>query len=341
VADPFFRLSAKDQLDALGVASAKSGRPVHLLEKDVWVVWALEAMRSAQFGRHLVFKGGTSLSKVYRAINRFSEDVDLTYDIRAFVPALASGEEPLPPSRSQEKVWTKQIRESLTAWVSTAAKGAAQMAAAQQRVSAQVSVHPNDSHTLQITYEPLAMGTGYGRPAVLLEFGARSTGEPSEQHTVRCDAAEYLPEVQFPTTSVRAMRIERTFWEKATAIHVFCLGGRVRGDSRFSRHWYDVAQLDAKGHVASALKAREIATRVADHKTMFFVEKGERGAVIDYRAAVSGALRLVPKGARKAALAEDYGKMIADGLLLEKAPTFGTIIRACEGIEARANTRFH
>lgn len=72
VAETFFSLSRRDQTDALGVAADRSGRPVHLLEKDVWVVWALETLCAAPFGRHLVFKGGTSLSKAYHVIARFS-----------------------------------------------------------------------------------------------------------------------------------------------------------------------------------------------------------------------------------------------------------------------------
>ena len=82
MAEAFLSLSRSDQADALGVAADRSGRPVHLLQKDVWVVWALETLFAAPFGPHLVFKGGTSLSKAYQAIARFSEDVDLTYDIR-------------------------------------------------------------------------------------------------------------------------------------------------------------------------------------------------------------------------------------------------------------------
>lgn len=87
--DAFFALSPADRRDALEVAAARSGRAVHLLEKDVCVVWALNALFESDFAEHLVFKGGTSLSKAYQAIGRFSEDVDLTYDIRAIAPDLA------------------------------------------------------------------------------------------------------------------------------------------------------------------------------------------------------------------------------------------------------------
>lgn len=88
MAEAFLQLSANERRDALGVAATASGRPVHLLEKDVWVVWSLATLFGAPFAEHLVFKGGPSLSKGYGAIQRFSEDIDLTYDIRALAPDL-------------------------------------------------------------------------------------------------------------------------------------------------------------------------------------------------------------------------------------------------------------
>ena len=102
MADAFLQLSAQDRRDALGVAADRSGRPTHLLEKDVWVVWALATLYAAPLREYLVFKGGTSLSKAYQVIRRFSEDVDLTYDIRAIAPDLVgeSGEA-LPTTRSE------------------------------------------------------------------------------------------------------------------------------------------------------------------------------------------------------------------------------------------------
>ncbi|WP_420448611.1 nucleotidyl transferase AbiEii/AbiGii toxin family protein [Candidatus Palauibacter sp.] len=80
-------------------------RRTFLLEKDTWIVATLGILFEAPFGRHLVFKGGMSLSKVWRAIRRFSEDTDITYDIRGFAPDLVAGgnEEVLPPTRGQER----------------------------------------------------------------------------------------------------------------------------------------------------------------------------------------------------------------------------------------------
>ncbi|WP_323764041.1 nucleotidyl transferase AbiEii/AbiGii toxin family protein [Marinovum sp.] len=81
MAETYFDLSARDRREALTVAANASGRPVHLLEKDIWVVWCLETLFGNEIGAPLVFKGGTSLSKAYRVIRRLSEDVDLTYDM--------------------------------------------------------------------------------------------------------------------------------------------------------------------------------------------------------------------------------------------------------------------
>ena len=89
--DSYFQLSRQNQASALAAGSDFSGRAPHLLEKDIWVVWALATLFRSDLGAHLVFKGGTALSKAHKVITRFSEDVDLTYDIRALAPELVRG----------------------------------------------------------------------------------------------------------------------------------------------------------------------------------------------------------------------------------------------------------
>ena len=258
MAEHFLKLSDGDRRDALRVASNACGRPTHLLEKDVWVVWALETVFATSFGPHLVFKGGTSLSKAYQAIHRFSEDVDLTYDIRAIAPDLVSDNaEALPPNRSQEKKWSKEIRSRLNTWIATDALPAIERALTSDSLTAHARA---EDDKIIIDYEPLTSGTGYVRPAVLLEFGARATGEPWETRPVACDAATHLPQLEFPHATPQVMKAERTFWEKATAIHVFCLQGRFRGAERFARHWYDITRLDELGYAAQAFADADIAT---------------------------------------------------------------------------------
>jgi len=173
-------------------------------------------------------------------------------------------------------------------------------------------------------------------PSVMLEFGARSTGEPASLRDVACDAAGLIEGVTSPTARPRVMHAQRTFWEKATAIHVFCLQERLRGD-RFARHWHDVARLDETGFASSASADRDLANAVARHKAMFFAEKASDRTPIDYAAAVNGGLQLVPAGDGLKALEEDYARMVDDGLLLEDAESFDTLMAQCADIATRAN----
>ncbi len=317
------------------MAQDKSRLRAFLLEKDIWVVAALAVLFDAPFAQHLTFKGGTSLSKVWRAIRRFSEDIDVTYDIRAFAPDLVAGagDEALPPTRSQEKRWTRAIRARLAEWVRDRACPSVEEGLSRAGFVAQIRA---EGDQVYIVYQPLFEETGFVRPEVMVEFGARSTGEPHKIMPVLCDAAAHLPDLAFPEACPTVMLAERTFWEKATAIHVFCRQERRRGQ-RLSRHWHDLARLDEAGIATRALADRALSLSVARHKAMFFAENDARGDRIDYEAAVSSGLQLVPSGAAHAVLADDYARMLADGMLLDENEPFDALMERCAAIEARAN----
>lgn len=172
----------------------------------------------------------------------------------------------------------------------------------------------------------------------MLEFGARSTGEPASLRDVICDASGLIDGLIFPTARPRVMHAERTFWEKATAIHVFCHQERLRGD-RFARHWHDIARLDEVGLAEAAFADRDLANAVARHKSMFFAEKAADRTPIDYGAAVNGELQLVPVGDGAKALEEDYVRMVEDGLLFDDAEPFGALMARCQDIAVRLTAR--
>ena len=334
----FHSFSVDDRRDALAVAEGLSGRGAYLLEKDIWVVEILRILFAAPFGENLVFKGGTSLSKAWGAITRFSEDIDITYDIRAFAPNLGAGRgaEVLPATRSQARRWTREIREKLDDWVREHALAAVEDGLNRAGLPARVRA---DDDQLHVDYQALFDREYLVRSEVMVEFGARSTGEPCETRSVTCDAADFLPDIAFPVASPSVMLPERTFWEKATAAHVFCLQQRQRGD-RLSRHWHDIVRLDDAGFAAKALADRVLA--VARHKESFFREKDVEGNWIDYTAAVLGELRLVPTGVARSALAEDYAGMLSAGMLsagmlLDAGESFDELMARCANIEASAN----
>ena len=332
----FASLSSNERIEALRTAlrSEPSGAE-YLLEKDIWVVATIEALFGAPFAADLVFKGGTSLSKAWGAIRRFSEDVDVTYDIRAIAPDLVgdAGPEALPPTRSQEQRWTREVRKRLASWVRNEGRAAVADGLARAGFDARADT---SGDRILVKYEPLFRGYGFIKPTVVVEFGARSTGEPHQVRTIRCDAALLLQEISFPEARPSVMLAERTFWEKATAMHVFCKRERGRGE-RLTRHWYDLVRLDRTGFAEKALADRTLASSVARHKAIFFREKDFAGNWVSYEDAVSGKLQLVPSGAGRETLAEDYRAMVQAGMLPEDAESFDELMDACADLERRAN----
>ena len=336
MAEYFFRLSHNNQREALEQVRSKTGRPTHLLEKDIWVVWTLGALFDSPLAAALTFKGGTALSKAYKIINRFSEDIDLTYDIRKLIADLIGTDGDLPVSRSQADKWTKAVRKRLPDWIAQSVQPVVEAALARDRLHAKIEIGGKDSDQLLLHYPALTQGTGYMRPVITLEFGGRATGEPHQVLPVTCDMDGQLPSVSFPTASPLVMNVARTFWEKATAAHVYCAQGRIRSE-RYARHWHDLAAIGRSQYFAEAVSDHAVATTVARHKSFFFIEKDAGGAVIDYSSAVTGQLKIVPEGDARNALVADYAEMLADEVMVGDALPFDQLMPACGEVEFKVN----
>ncbi len=328
-------MSANDRYDLLRAIAIKNRREPFVFEKDIWVVQILKILFDAPFGKDLVFRGGTSLSKAYNVIRRFSEDLDITYDIRAFAPDIvADSEEALPPNRSQEKRWTKTVRKRLEEWTREEARAVIEEDLV--RAGFQATGFRTENDQIYISYEPLFEYPGFIKPEVKVEFGARSTGEPHVKRQVRCDVADLVQGIIFPSAHLSVMVAERTFWEKATSMHVFCHRKRGRGN-RLSRHWHDLVRLDDAGYGEKAFADRDLALLVARHKSIFFPEKDADGNRIDFEMSVRGGLQLVPTGEAYALLADDYEAMLRADMLFNDPEPFENIMGRCSDIEARAN----
>jgi Nucleotidyl transferase AbiEii toxin, Type IV TA system len=318
------------------LSPSQTSRPTHLLEKDVWVVWALGALFKSPLAADLTFKGGTSLSKAYQIIDRFSEDIDLTCDIRKLIPDLVGSDDPLPSNRSQANKWTKAVRQRLPDWMAEHVRPALEAALAREGLMATLEVGGAECEKLLLRYPAIQHGTGYVSPVVTLEFGGRATGEPHHVLPVACDMDGHVEGVLFPVASPVVMSVARTFWEKATAAHVYCAQGRIRSE-RYARHWHDLAAIARSAFFDDAIHGRKVAEAVAQHKAYFFVEKDAVGGVIDYLPAVAGQLQIVPQGAARDALAADYANMLADEVMVGNALPFDQLMAACAELAARAN----
>jgi hypothetical protein len=248
----------------------------------------------------------------------------------SWVRGAAGGIDAIPPSRSQEKKWSDEIRrELLPAWIRNQAHPVIEAGLGSLKdVSSRIT-----EDCIFIDYQPVAPASGYALPTVKLEFGARSSGEPSAIIPVRCDMEGLVSGVELPTAEPRVMNLTRIFWEKATAAHVYCVQGEKGLSTRFSRHFHDLVRLEETGHLPEALAA------VAIHKNAFFAEKDANGNRIDYLEAVHGGLTLVPSGDGYDALRTDYLHMVEDGLLAGNEETFDDLMTRCSGIQAQLKHR--
>ena len=328
--EDYFDLSDGDARNILSAAALQLKRPDFLIEKDIWVVWSLNALFSSGFADALVFKGGTSLSKAFHAINRFSEDLDITYNIRKLL-SMGDEETDIPASRSASDRLRARSDEALAAWVEGECMPHLQATLDESAAGGRLIYE--GGMNLRVAYQSRSQQSGYVRPEVLLEFGGRSTAEPNSLHTIPCDVAEAFPDVAFPVATASVMNAERTFWEKATAIHAFVVRGRLDA-ARQSRHWYDLVMLDDNGIADAAIRDESLAEQVASHKSVFF-----RSAGVNYHEAINGAMRLVPKGTALEVLQADYDKMLNGEMIFGTPPSFQDLLGKCETIAARINRR--
>lgn len=334
MAEAFLLLPDEDRRQILQAVASRLGRRAIVLEKDVWVCWSLQQVFGMKGAVKMAFKGGTSLSKVYSAIYRFSEDVDVTLDYRAWGPALD------PFADGQSKTKQKRIGEELKNQVRTHVHGIIVPALRQQlaevapderyRVDAS-----EDGEKVWIRYPSIVDGeASYISDSVLLEFGGRNVTEPDELHPVRPYLAAELPDLAFPEAEANVLSGTRTFWEKATLMHVECNRPEFRTDAnRLSRHWYDLSKLADHAIGQKALADRALLASVVKHKKVFF-----HAAFADYDACLDRRFKLVPNDHGRAALEKDYAQMRGAGMFFEEPPAFGDIVERLAELEAVINT---
>lgn len=304
-----------------------------LMEKDFWVCWLLAILFNSEFADSLVFKGGTSLSKVFGVIDRFSEDIDLSLSPE-FLHLPEAG-----TSRNQANKWMtaaeaacaiaveKQIAPALDAAVA-ALLGKAKGAWFEYMTDA--ATH---SPVLLFHYPSTQpSGFAYLKRSVKMEFGSLTDQQPTGRHAVRPLVAEILSDV-FPDwrCDVVALEVERSFWEKATILHAEHHRPAERATpDRFSRHYADTAALARHAASAAAISQNDLRERVVAWKRQFF-----GSAWANYDLAKPGTFRLVPPAERMRALKIDYEAM--RDMYLSEPMAFDDVLTVLEELERRIN----
>lgn len=336
----FLNRSAPEQALIIRETAARRGLLPVMVEKDFWVSWTLAVLFAhPEFGGQLVFKGGTSLSKVFGVIGRFSEDIDLSVS-----PAfLGISEESVEQADSRNKrtermeeleaACIERVRERFVPELERiACESLGERTGGKAWMEFQVDAATHSPVVL--FHYPSNEPTGFeylGR-SVKMEFGSLTDQRPVGAHAVRSWVAEEFPKqlADFHCELV-ALELERTFWEKATILHAEHHRDSAKPiRDRFSRHYSDIAALARHDVVERALACAELRQRVADWKSRFFAASWAR-----YDLAKPGTFRLVPPDFRLAELEKDYRVMRP--MFRTAPPSFASIIEAVRDLESRIN----
>lgn len=336
----FFKRPASEQTLIIRETASRRGVLPVMVEKDFWVSWTLAVLFAhPEFREQLVFKGGTSLSKVFGVIERFSEDIDLSVSPE-FV---GISEESVERAESRNKR-TERMRELEAACIKRVRdrfvpelERIAREALGKRRGGAawmEFQIDANTHSPVVLFHYPSNEATGFeylGR-LVKMEFGSLTDQRPVGTHALRPWVADEFPShLEDFRCEVVALELERTFWEKATILHAEYHRdpAQVMRD-RFSRHYSDVAALGRSAVADGALARDDLRQRVTDWKSRFFAANWAR-----YDLAKPGTFRLVPPESRRAELERDYRAM--RDMFLVEPPPFEQLLDSLGGLEKRIN----
>jgi len=311
--DGFIRQPSEERRVYFEQTAARMRLSPQIVEKDFWVCWTLkELFGMPDLGGTLIFKGGTSLSKVYRMIERFSEDIDVSLD-RASLGFSGELDPEAGRSAKEQARRLDRLRQACQERIVGHLKPAFEEVIATKfgratGWSVVVDEADPDRQTLLYAYPSSwpDKTPAYVRAVVKIEMGARSDHWPSEQaETSSYTAQQFRAAFTVPSFVVKVLAAERTFWEKATLLHAeYHRPADKTMPLRLSRHYYDLARLIQAGLGEKAAQDPELLRRVVEHKQVFF-----RSGWAHYETARKGSLRISPAPDRLRPLEADYDKM--------------------------------
>ena len=327
------RLSDTDRADLFRNTASRMALTDAIVEKDYWVCYTLDFLfHRCDWSSALTFKGGTSLSKAFHLIQRFSEDIDLILDWR--VLGYGWHEPWAQRSNTKQDAFNKEadlraetfIREEFMPNFKEAISG---------ELGRETTVSIEESNKQAIIFEyPRLFSSTSTLQAIRLEIGALAAWTPAQSAIITSYAAEqYRRLFSTPDTEVLTVAPERTFWEKATILHQEAnRPNHLSMPPRYSRHYYDLYKMSVQPIKDLALADSDLLRRVVDFKTKFYPRSWAK-----YPDAVAGKLRLVPDGYRFCELSKDYEDMRE--MLFGEIPTLEEIMSGLEILEQEVNTR--
>ena len=319
-------LDRADREELFLVTAREKKLPEAVIEKDFWVCWTLDYLfHDSPWKDHLAFKGGTSLSKCFDLIHRFSEDIDLILDWR--LVGCGKDEPWSERSKNQQDKFNKAVNARTEIFLAKDfSPGLEADFRTLLRDDFQISTDPADPQTICFAY-PRLFSEGAILPIIRLEIGALAAWTPTQEATITSFAAELYPQVFLqPCTSLRTVLPERTFWEKVTILHkeAFRTNGMI--PPRYSRHYYDLWCMAQSPVKDAAFQDLDLLWQVVAFKDRFYPAGSAH-----YELAKPGTMRLIPSEDCLPALRADYEHM--KNMIFGEKPEFEAILAEIAALE--------
>jgi len=310
----------------------KIGLTGAIIEKDFWVCWVLDYLfNHCKWKGLLAFKGGTSLSKAYHLIDRFSEDIDLVLDWRAL--GYGVGEPWESRSNTKQDQFNKEANEKAVMFLRNEFTPAFRDDICSE-LGRNVRIEPDDDdgQTILFSY-PQEFSDQFVLQEIRLEVGPLAAWTPTEIKEITPYAAEqYIDLFTQPTARILTVLPERTFWEKVTILHREA--NRTEKSTmplRYSRHYYDLHSMSRSWVKENALKDDDLLEQVVAFKEKFY-----RSPWADYKSAKRGTMKLVPPEHSITILKNDYERM--QSMIFGDKPTFDNLMISMSQLESEINS---
>lgn len=326
----WLQLSIERRIEILNQASNITGLPAIAIEKDWWVTLALKASFSFEYSPNIVFKGGTSLSKGWDLIERFSEDIDFAIDRKFFG---FEGD----ISKTQIRNLRKKSCEFIsTTFLADLIKRFTEWKAIDDcRVFAHaVNDSDKDPQVIEIEYNSVLDKSDYLPQRVLIEISSRSLMEPCENRVINSILSLTIPNQSFTTDSfnVPTVLAQRTFLEKIFLLHEeFSQETAKIRIERLSRHLYDLEKLMNTEHGISAIQNVELYNSIVSHREKFNALRG-----MDYSNHIPNKIKIIPPLGIIKEWEKDYQTM-SRNMIYGEALTFESLIKRIRELQERIN----
>ncbi|MDR1582484.1 MAG: nucleotidyl transferase AbiEii/AbiGii toxin family protein [Prevotellaceae bacterium] len=325
-------LQSKDREALFRNTAYKMGLNAAIIEKDFWVCWMLDYLfHRSQWKKNFAFKGGTSLSKAYNLIHRFSEDIDLILDWR--VLGYSKDEPWNERSNAKQDKFNEEANARAAGFLQSRFMPSLKKDIENElKTDASLEIDPNDSQTIRFSYPNSFLDITI-KQEIRLEIGALAAWTPVENQTIIPFAAEqYRHLFEQPSTTIRTVLPERTFWEKATILHREAFRSEDKEfPKRYSRHYYDLSCIARSKIMDNALKDKDLLERVVAFKSKFY-----RCPWARYDIATFGTMHLTLPLYNLPKLRNDYRLM--QNMLFGNKPSFEEIMEDIKSLESKINS---